>query len=270
MNTKKRIARYSLIGVVTCLVVLGSLIRSANLVLAATDVPTETANGSLSLSASTQTIQVGDSFDVKAIMTIDQPTCSAQAILTFDPKLVEVDGVEQGDFYKTWAQANGMMTVMLPSTPKADNNQGTVPVIGVALLGGKCGPTGTGTFLTFHVKAKANGVAQFSLSNIIIDDNGLYTNGKGEKQARPYQGIQSQGLAVSIGQSGGSVVQPTAQAALVPTVMGSVPPTQEATAVKRVDTLTSGNSGFPLWIFIPVAGVLVIAGVVVFTSHKGK
>jgi hypothetical protein len=72
---------------------------------------------------------------------------------------------------------------------------------------------------------------------------------------------------VNIGGSG-TAIQPTAQAALVPTAPGNIMPTQVATVVRRADTLTSGNSGFPLWIFIPVAGMLVIGGGIVLATRK--
>jgi hypothetical protein len=272
MDRKKSLFKFLAAGVLGVLMLIGLLLRSQTIALANTPLPTHVATGSITLVPSAATINAGDSFDLAVQITINSPTCDAQAGLSFDPKLVEVTGVTEGDFYKNYATAQNITTFMMPQNPQADNSAGNLPFTGVALIGGKCGPTGTGNLYVVHLKAKANGAALFSLTKIRVDDDGSLSSGS-TKFTVPYEGITTSDLMINIGGTGTAQVMPTKEV-VVYTPIAAIP-TQEATAVllptqASTDVSGSGGSSFPWLIVVPVVGVVVIAGVVVLTSRKKK
>ena len=250
---------------------LGLLTQAKNTVRAATPIPTLNANGMLEIVPSATAVKSGDTFDLAVKITIDVPTCDAQAGMTFDSNLVEITGVDEGDFYKNYADANGIQSIMVPNQAVPDNANGTLPFTGVALIGGKCGPTGSGSLYVVHLKAKKDGSAKFSLTDIIVQDDASHVKSKGVPMPVAYSGIQTRDLVVNIG--GAAAPEQPTRPALVPTPVGNQLPTQEATAVllpTQADSNGSGGTAFPWVIAIPVVGVVVIAGVIILTSRKPK
>jgi hypothetical protein len=115
------------------------------------------ATASLSLAASTQTVAPGGTFDITVSVNITGGTRSGQCSLVWDPAKIQCNSVEPGTFYSSWASAHSATAMVLPSIPiPIDNTTGKVLMPGFALLGvpGQ-GPSGQGTFLTFHMAAKA-------------------------------------------------------------------------------------------------------------------
>jgi len=243
------------------LALIGLLIHPQGVSLAATATPPRIANGLLEMVPSVTTIKAGDSFDLTIQITIDSPTCGAQSGMTFDPKLVEVTGVDEGDFYKKYADANNLSTALIPAT--VDNATGILPYTGVSILGKPCGPTGTGSLMVLHMKAKANGQARFSLTDIIVGDDGNTTH----NGPVAYAGINTRDLTIDIGGTGGVQTQPT-RGADIPTPIGNSLPTQAATAVVLPPESPSGPS-IPWAYILPGAGLLAIV-VVVLTTRKKK
>ena len=229
-----------------------------------TAAPTIIANITLAVSIDKQTVQPGEAFDVVVKITSDQPSRGAQAALKFDPKLVDVVGVVEGDYYKTWALANGGSTVMMPSTPAPDNAQGLTRSVGVAILGGKVGDgaTGSGTMLTYKLKARAGatGTAQFDLQDALV--LGL------DQGATPYGGVALQGAQLAIGANATPVaVQPSPVA--VTAIPSPALPTLEPTVAPR--KTNQAGSGVPWAIVVPIIGLVVLGGgvgVVMMTRRK--
>jgi hypothetical protein len=227
-----------------------------------TPVPTQNSNSLFSMSASNPSVKAGDTFDLNINIQTDTETRGAQAALVFDPALVEVVDVVEGDFYKSFADTIGASTMMVPSKPKVDNEKGTVQGVGVVIMGGSTsgpmGAKGNGVFVTYHLKAKGNGQAKFSLQLVK-----LYDAAFGKNQAMG--GVNTQDLVLAIG--GGAVEQPTAHAGQ-PTSNAPV-----STAVRRATSTPeavtdNGNAGFPWLIVVPVAGLFLVGGVVLVTRKK--
>lgn len=128
-------------------------------------IPPATATASpevtVSLSPRTAGATAGDDLAVDVAISTTVPLRGAQFGLSFDPALVEVLRVEEGGFFRDWAAANGAKTIVLPQQPRADNQNGNLLPIGVALLGGpaNAGQVGSGVLATVHLVVKASGPA---------------------------------------------------------------------------------------------------------------
>lgn len=265
-----------LVGLALCLVLPRG---EPSIVHAATDIPQKMSNTLLALKAPAGPVKPGDTFDVAIELTSDTPSRGAQAVLHFDPKLVEVVGVTEGTFYKDWAQQNDASTILLPAKPTADNQQGIVPTIAVALLGSMGqGPVGSGTLLVYQVKAKpgTKGNAEFRLSDVEVSDTGDATG-----RTQSLAGVSLQGVVVAIGDAAAApAVQPTAVPSTQPTVGVTAKATPIPTVARRAtsqataDTASSDAEGttqgpsFPWEIAIPIVGLVVIGAIVVITRGK--
>jgi hypothetical protein len=147
--------------------------------LTATTTPTPTSTAtpvpsavSVSMSPSTQSVSPGEAFQVDLVIDTDTPSRGAQASLTFDPVLVEVTEVTEGDFFKAWAEASGNFTLLFPE-PTIDNVAGEVSGFSVAVIGtNPGGPTGSGLLWTYHMTAKAEvtGTSDLVLADVVLAD----------------------------------------------------------------------------------------------------
>jgi hypothetical protein len=150
-------------------------------------------------------------FDVRVILNAYQPTLAAQCRLNFDPDLVELIAVEEGDFFKSWAEASQKSTIMLPDKPTVDKETGLIPTIGVAVLGSNFGEgaSGSGTLLIYHLRARseAKGTLGLNLDQILVSDAGQ----KGEIAA--LQQVFKQDSIVLIGE-GPAPAQPAIEKAI--------------------------------------------------------
>lgn len=119
------------------------------------------------------TIAAGTPFDVVVSIDAADETRGAQAAFSFDPAYVECTGITVGDFYSNWASANGATAMWFGHTMPTlviDNAAGTVSNVAVALVGGTGGPTGTGTFITYHMEGVAGGVAALDVVGAQVSD----------------------------------------------------------------------------------------------------
>lgn len=258
-----------------------------------TQIPMKQSNTQITLAVDNPAVKAGDTFDLNVMFSSDTPSRAAQCALTFNPNLVEVTGVSEGDFYQKWAQANGATTLLVPD-PAPDNAQGRVPTVGVSLVGQPgSGPTGSGKLLVYHVKVKsdASGTAEFTLSDAHVADVGDDATGRVQDLA----GVTVQGAAIAIGDNTAEVVQPTPVPSTQPQARADVKPTVQAQApantnsnqkpeptVARVKPQSQTNpasvnsarastgSSFPWVIVIPAVGVVVVGAVFFMTTRQRK
>jgi hypothetical protein len=244
--------------------------------------PTVASDTTVAVTVPDKPVKPGDAFDVSVTIQTDIQTRGAQFELHFDPKLVEVTGFDEGDFYKKWADGNGARTIIIPE-PQADNATGVFPSTGIAIMGaapGKGGPKGSGTLMTLHAKAKdgANGTADFTLSGVVVadsgDENGATVN---------LGGVKTQNGRVAIGAGNvQAAAQPTAEAQATATVAAK--PTAVATIARRVPNANAapdanlaapdasgndqGQGGIPWVVVVPVVGLVGIGGAAFFLLRR--
>jgi hypothetical protein len=277
------------VGMTLCLVLVTGMLAvlvSAGLPAApalaqmATPKPPVQSDTTLKVSPSSPTVNAGETFDVLLRIDTDQMTWGMQAGLRFDPKLIEVVKIEEGDFYKTWAAANGAQTLIVPGKPTADNAKGVVPTMGITLLGtgaaGK-GPSGSGTWLVVRAKAKAGvqGIATFELYDVkVLDVDPV--------KPIPMAGVKVAAGQVAIGAVKGSAATPTAAAVAMPTSareaarpatatpapVSTVRIVKASTTEAEQEVESSEASPIPWELIIPVAAVVVVGAVVVVTTRR--
>ncbi|MGQ9675495.1 MAG: cohesin domain-containing protein [Chloroflexota bacterium] len=129
-------------------------------------------SATLGISPETVTVHPGAFFEVKVLIKGDIPLRTAQCSLKFDPSLLEVESVVEGDFFKTWASANNCATLVFPE-PAIDNASGVVASTGVAIMGlTEGGPSGEGSLFIYKMKAKAGakGRAALTLDQVVVGD----------------------------------------------------------------------------------------------------
>jgi len=233
----------------------------------ATPIPTIMSNTSIKVGVPTAPVKIGDEFDIPVTITTDIPSWGAQFQINYDQTLLEITSVDEGGFYKDWADANGASGMTMPK-PSADNKKGIIPTTAFFLVGAKSGqgPSGSGTLMVIHAKALKDGTVELKLSEIVVNDSGVYGGSPTE-----LGGIKAQNGIISIGS--GVAVQPTAgglqQATAAPTLqnLNAQPPT-----IERLVPVTSedkGQGGIPWVIILPLLGALVI-GVGVFLVTRKK
>jgi len=135
----------------------------------------------LGISPDNQTESPGSTFDIKVMInTGGVISRGAQCSLTFDPSLLQCNSVDEGDFFKSWAQSHSCSTIVFP-TPEINNNSGQVSDIGIAIMGQTTGgPSGSGIFCTYHMaaKAEASGPSSVILTDAqIADQTGVILQG---------------------------------------------------------------------------------------------
>jgi hypothetical protein len=154
----------------------------------------------------TGAIAPGSSFDVQVRFDCPVATRGAQFGLSFDPRLVEAAGVDEGDYYRGWGTQNGASTVLVPGV-QIDAQRGWVRTLAIALLGGpgELGPVGSGVLATAHFQAKAgtSGNATIALENVVVSQ--LQANGT----LASAPSVQVIGVAIAIGTGSGPAAQPT-------------------------------------------------------------
>lgn len=154
----------------------------ATLVLATIGVAVRTAwaQGGMAVTVSplATTVAAGAEFTLEVSVSSDTPIRGAQCSLEFDPAALEVLSFEQGPLFSDWAQANGAQTLLFPEGEiKVDpvSGKGLVTDTSVVLLGDVAGgPSGSGVFLIYHVRAKTDlsdaTPLPFRLQHVIISD----------------------------------------------------------------------------------------------------
>lgn len=143
-----------------------------------------TKDESVSVVLDKQQVNPGDSFTINLVINTKVPSQGAQASLIFDPAAMSCNTVTEGDFYKTWAAANGVSTTMMPAQPAIDNDGGIVQTTAVMVMGQTTaeqqgseagGAQGQGVFLSFQMTAKS-GISTKAVIKIgqarLTDSNG--------------------------------------------------------------------------------------------------
>jgi hypothetical protein len=129
------------------------------------------AGASVTLNPAISTVKPGDHFRIDVVVTTDAPTRGLQLGIKFDPRLVQIDRVQNGPFYAGWASANGGQAAN-PVPFRPNNNTGDVPPGAVIILGGppQAGPSGNGPALTLQMTARdnVNGRAPVEISTGVI------------------------------------------------------------------------------------------------------
>jgi len=83
---------------------------------------------------------------------------------------MKCESAVEGGFLKDWALAKGGSTVVIPQ-PTIDNNQGHVSTMGIAVMGGGAGGAeGSGVLCTYQFTALADGMAEPTLSDVVLVD----------------------------------------------------------------------------------------------------
>ena len=109
---------------------------------------------------------VGDNFDVSAVVATNVASRGAQFTLDFDPTVLQFRGATQGTFYSDWASAHSDSTTA--GTP-TEGPAGHISGASVSITGGTAGgPTGSGTLFTLHFRAIGNGVSPL---NVVTQPN---------------------------------------------------------------------------------------------------
>jgi len=116
------------------------------------------------------TVAPGDTFTVNVDITPAEAIASAQFNLTFDPAVVSVTKVEEGNLFKQGGNNSFFMVI------KIDNEAGKATAAGCIITPGGEVP-GPGTFATVTLVAQNPGTSPLTLSNVIV--------GNKESQAVP-------------------------------------------------------------------------------------
>ena len=202
---------------------------------------------SMSISPATQTVNVGDTFDVSVVATCtDAQTRGAQCGLSFTPGILECTSVSVGNFYGDWATAHGGSADPLMGFD-IDNQGGTVSMVALAIFHilEPVGPSGSGVLYIYHFHALQNGAAQLTLLQPGMSDN--VGNDIG-----PSDGLQVNNGQVTVGASSTPTPTPTE----TPTTTDSPTPTPTDTpsatptatpALTATPGPTSTPSGTPVY-----------------------
>jgi hypothetical protein len=126
---------------------------------------------SVKLSPDALAVKPGESFEVNVWLTTAYTTRGAQFGLSYDPRLIEVTGVVEGEYYRTWAMRNKASTGLVPKV-MIDPERGLVRPFAIAVLGGPPtdGPNGSGSLATVQGRARpgASGTTTLRLEGVEI------------------------------------------------------------------------------------------------------
>jgi len=117
---------------------------------------------SLGFSPSIITADAGDTIALEVTLDCSEETRGTQFSLQFDASRLRCDSFAAGDYYSSWASANGASVFPVGFPPTIDNSNGTVSNVAFALFGGTGGPTGSGVLATCEFTAIGEGEATVS------------------------------------------------------------------------------------------------------------
>jgi hypothetical protein len=237
------------------------------------------ANTVVTVAPSKPSVSQGEEFDIiVSISTMpEDSTTVSQFQLLFDPRYVEITGFEEGNFYKDWALAHGIDTIIVPE-PEINNEAGLIPTFSISLLGYLPDEivervSGSGNLMIFHAKAKdREGSAELKLEDVVVSD---FPPPGNRTDLKAYEGVKIQNGVVAVG---GAPVEPIPEAELIPTAtkppsLVERPTVEVVTPQAAIAESTGGRSnsgGFnSAWLLaIPVVGAIIIGAVVVFSTRK--
>ena len=204
------------------------------------------ASAQISLEPTSLVVQPGGHMNVAVQLSTDVAVRGLQFMLRYDPRLLHIDGVYDGNFFADWAAQNGAHAqTVFPFTP--DNEHGITTVGGIALFGGPptAGPVGSGTVVKLQVTVPpdaANGTTtSIEFDKVILADT----------QAKEVSGATATGATLQVGPPGASApAAPTPF--VVPQVGSQASPADTGLVWARRNTMLIGIVG----------GGLVVAAVV--------
>jgi hypothetical protein len=229
---------------------------------------------------------VGESFKIDLVIkNADKPVRGLSANVSFTPGIIECSAVDEGTFLSTWAGNNGGSAMLFPA-PKIDNTAGTIKDGTDIMIGAQTGPdsaaggaTGSGTFLSLTCKSKAVGVANLTISNVLIAGDLLasqtYANSLGAviETGQVFVGVTptatAPGGSGSSGSTGSSSTQSSGGGAL--STGGATQTPGGPTATPGGPTATPGIAGISNAVEIPVQagpGNQAIGGLENFINTK--
>jgi hypothetical protein len=125
----------------------------------------------ISVSVDKSNVQAGEAFTVNILIDTQKECRGAQWKLVFDPKTMRCEKVNEGNFFKDWAKANGGDTIVLPQ-PTIDNNAGRVSDMGIAVMTQKIGgSSGKGVLGIYNFTALNATISTPTLSDILVADS---------------------------------------------------------------------------------------------------
>src|SRR5262249_57958070 len=110
------------------------------------------AEGGLALAAGVSTVEAGDPFSVQVMINTAAISKGVQFGLAYNPKLLKLVGVDEGTFYKDWADQRGASTLLVRGRG-IDPDTGHLQTMGIAVIAGPDGGVtgkGLGASLRFH------------------------------------------------------------------------------------------------------------------------
>lgn len=161
--------------VISTLIVLDVLVSGASAVLQ-TPTPVQPATNPtvLTVVVPPKVIPVGQTITVTVTIDTTRASRGLQFGMDFDPAVLHCLGVEEGPFYKNWAQAHGGDTYFsIMTQPMCDNTNGHVSDAAIAVTTTQPGgATGQGVVMTYTFKRIGNGPAVLRLKNVdVANDN---------------------------------------------------------------------------------------------------
>lgn len=150
--------RHSLASTVILLTVVLALFQPSYPVLAA-------GTTAVSVSAPTQPVSPGKQFTVNITIQPNNPIAGVQFNLSFNPSLVTVNGIDEGNLLNQ----NGASTYFMPGT--INNTTGTINGVAGAIIGNGQTVSTPGILAVITMTSSATGgTCPFTLSNVIVGD----------------------------------------------------------------------------------------------------
>ena len=119
----------------------------------------------MTVSAPTQNISLGTPFTVNILVQPNSPIVGAQFNLSFNPSLVNVNNVTEGNLFKQ----NGANTYFIPGT--INNNTGIVTGVVCVAIGNGQSISNPGIFAVITMTTMTStGTSTLNLSNVIVGD----------------------------------------------------------------------------------------------------
>src|SRR5262249_44401228 len=118
----------------------------------------------LALSPGVSTVKPGDPFSVQVMINTAAISKGVQFGLAYNPKLLKLVGVDEGTFYKDWADQRGASTLLVRGRG-IDPDTGHLQTMGIAVIGGPDGGvTGKGLVATLRFQAMPGVSGQSTLT----------------------------------------------------------------------------------------------------------
>jgi hypothetical protein len=119
----------------------------------------------ITVSVPTKSISLETQFTVNILVQPNSPIVGAQFNLSFNPSLVNVNSITEGNLFKQ----NGANTYFMPGT--INNDTGLVTGVACVALGNDQSVSNSGIFAVITMTAGTNtGTATLNLSNVIVGD----------------------------------------------------------------------------------------------------